>query len=137
MLVFLLTKPSVAQYAAADTHQVYAKVFIAKVLGTDTTTLLKKEFDTGNQRMRNIAKVAYVKIKILSTISSDTKKKAAKGFIIIELERSEHNCSFDFKKGNTYRVYARVTKYSSPLLKKKYRQWHFHLDCRRQPELLP
>lgn len=107
---------------------------IAKVIKVDTVFLTDTEYVKRSVIPAENFKALCVRFEILEKVKGDF--KGTPEFILIELTKSEHNCGFDFKEKETYKIYANLVRYSSTSVKKEYRKRFFRLDCTSLPEKL-
>ena len=107
---------------------------VATIQSVDTIYLLKNSAVKDNNSTNHL-KVLKVNLKInKENINSKIKKVAP--YLIIDIEKNENNCNYEFILKSTYILCVNTFKYNSILIKNELRKKMFKLDCNNMPILL-
>ena len=104
---------------------------MAKIIEIDTVLLVSNEYAANSVIPKEHSMALWIRIMLVSKIKGNF--RAISKAILIEVLKNEHNCLFNFKVDKVYKIYAYPTRYSSNVIKKKYRKKFFALDCYNLP----
>jgi len=108
-------------------------VFSARVRKIDTIMFVDRSYAANSAMPAKHFQMIRIRFSKKRKLASDLRKIPC---VLMPLVQEEHSCSFDFKTGSDYKVYAMYTRYSSPSALRKYRKYWLQLDCNRLPEIL-
>lgn len=132
IILLILCDDCISQAPVEKRPVYYSNILGVKVISIDTVLLLKKAYGQNNIIPASNFRAVVINLRIMKIYKRGTKKVPK--MLILELQKSENGCLYNFEKDKEYKLFAYVSKYSSKNIEKKYRKKMLRLDCYNLPE---
>lgn len=132
IILLILCDDCISQVPVEKRPVYYSNILGVKVISIDTVLLLKRAYGQNNIIPASNFRAVVINLRIMKIYKRGTKKVPK--MLILELQKSENGCLYNFEKDKEYKLFAYVSKYFSKNIKKKYRKKMLRLDCYNLPE---